>query len=225
MNRIHRLYRKILFDLDGTLTDSGPGIINSVSYALNKYGIRANNEELTAMIGPPLQQSFQIIYGFSNEKASEAVEYYREYFREKGMFENQLYPGITEMLKELFENNRQLYLATSKPTVFARQILQHFKIEYLFDQVVGSNLDGSRVVKPEIIGAVSELTGGLSRDETVMVGDREHDIIGAKAHELDTIAVTYGYGSLEELKSVQPTVVVSSVAELSELLLEGRKRT
>jgi len=153
------------------------------------------------------------------------VEYYREYFRNKGIFDNQLYPGITEMLKQLNENNCQLYIATSKPTVFAKQILQHFKIEQFFQLVIGSNLDGSRVTKSEIIGTVKELAGGLNRDETVMVGDREHDIIGAQAHNLYTIGVAYGYGSLEELKTVQPTAIAGSVAELSILLSEGINST
>lgn len=219
MTRNKPVYRNILFDLDGTLTDSALGVTRSIRYALKKYGIEANPADLTAMIGPPLQEAFQKIYGFSRDQAYQAVEYYREYFREKGIFENQLYQGIPELLSQLQSDQRRIFLATSKPTIFAEKVLDHFSIAKYFTLVIGSNLDGSRVAKTEVIEAVCKLSGGLDRKETVMVGDREQDVIGAQAHQIDTIAVAYGYGSIQELKAVKPMAIAGTVAELRNLLL------
>lgn len=212
-------YNNILFDLDGTLTDSAEGVTRSIRYALQKFGIESRPDDLKSFIGPPLQQSFQIHYGFSEDKALQALNYYRDYFREKGIFQNKLYPQVAETLEELAASGIKLFLATSKPTVFAETVLQNFKINNFFRLVVGSNLDGTRVEKSEIIAFVLKQMGTLDRAETVMVGDREHDIIGARACGLDSIAVTYGYGSLSELTSAGPTHMADSVPELRALLL------
>ncbi len=213
------IYRYIFFDLDGTLTDSAVGITKSVRYALEKYGIKTDPDELKSFIGPPLQLSFQQVYGFSEDEAQEAVEYYRDYYREKGIFENRLYPGIKEMLASLSENGSRLFVATSKPSVFARKILNNYKVESYFDLIIGSNLDGSRIEKAEVIQSLFDEAKKIDRNLTVMVGDRKHDIIGARAHNLDSIAVSYGYGSLEELKASNPLVIVHSVSALSAVLL------
>jgi phosphoglycolate phosphatase len=211
-------YQNILFDLDGTLTDSAEGVVNAISHALEKFGIRFSAEELKSLIGPPLQLSFQKKYGFSEEEVQQAITYYREYFREKGIYENRTYPGIPEMLQQLRSGGARLYLATSKPTVFAEIVLKHFKIDCFFEYAAGSNLDGSRIDKAEVIDHVLGKISSLKKEETVMVGDREHDIIGAKANGLDSVAVTYGYGPPEELTAAGPTYIVHSVDQLAELL-------
>ena len=213
-----RRYVNILFDLDGTLTDSAEGVTRSVQHALKKYNINATADELKPFIGPPLQLSFQEVYGFSEPEANRAVEYYRDYYRDRGIYENRLYPGITEMLIKLQQNGMQLFVATSKPTVFARRVLEHFGVDRYFKLITGSNLDGTRVLKAEVIEAVLNEAGGLPSETTVMVGDREHDVIGARAHNLDSIAVSYGYGPLEELVAAKPSAIVHSVRELTETL-------
>jgi phosphoglycolate phosphatase len=211
----------ILFDLDGTLTDSVEGVTRSVQYALQMYGIEASSEELRSFVGPPLHWSFENNYGFSKSKALQAVEYYREYYREKGIFENRLYPNITEMLDALLKRGADLYVATSKPTVFALQVLQYFKIDRYFTTIAGSNLDGTRVDKSEVIDFVLSNNEDIDKNRAVMVGDRKHDIIGARTCGLGSIAVTYGYGSPIELTTAEPTFIVRSVEELSELLLSA----
>ena len=219
MKKLKQSYKNIIFDLDGTLTDSAPGIKKSALYALKKYNIVPTEDELTQMIGPPLKKSFQNIFGFSAEKTEEVIAHYREYFRDKGIFDNSLYPGVKEMIESLANEGRQLFVATTKATVFAKQVLEYFKIADYFSQVVGSNLDGSHSAKAEIIETIFSLTCGLLKEETVMIGDRKYDITGAKAHQLDSIAVLYGYGTLEELEAAKPTVIVGSLQELNTLLL------
>ncbi|MGM0652398.1 MAG: HAD family hydrolase [Bacillota bacterium] len=212
-------YNHILFDLDGTLTDSAEGVTRSVQYALRQYNIDAALEELRSFIGPPLHQSFIEVYGFSKQEAYRAVEYYRDYYRDMGIFENEVYPGIPELLDNLYQSRKKIYLATSKPVFFAEKILSYFKLDHYFTTIAGSNLDGSRVEKQEVIAHVLENNKMLNIDETVMVGDRKHDIIGARTWNLNSIGVTYGYGSLEELQEAAPTLQATSVPELQELLL------
>jgi len=212
-------FKNILFDLDGTLTDSAAGIILSVSFALQKFGMHREPESLKAFIGPPLKLSFQKECGLSEAEARRAVGYYREYYRERGIFENRLYPGVPEMLEKLNSTGARLYLATSKPTVFAEKILDHFRIARYFTRITGSNLDGSRVEKKEVITEVLSGAEPAEAPQSVMVGDREHDIIGARHCGLASIAVTYGYGSLEELTAACPDYIARSVTDLESLLL------
>ena len=204
----------ILFDLDGTLTDPKVGIINSILYALQKLDIVEESvDELDSFIGPPLRNSFLTRYHLSEFQADKAVSFYREYFTEKGLFENVLYPGIADVLGSLHTKGFQLFVATSKPTVFADQILKHFDLDRYFTSVIGSNLDHSRSDKSEIISyALSEYC--LSQDRSVMVGDKKHDIIGAKNNCIKSIGVTYGYGSLQELLSQQPDLIIHDCVEL-----------
>lgn len=214
-------YEYLLFDLDGTLTDPVLGITNSVMYALKKYGIEVNDRrELYKFIGPPLSDSFENFYGFSKAEAVNAVEYYREYYREKGIFENAVYDGIETLLKTLKDNGRTLLLATSKPKVFAEQILEHFKIAKYFTFVAGSNLDGTRVKKGEVIKYVLENCMNIDLSKAVMIGDREHDIIGAKEAGMDSIGVLFGYGGRDELEKAGADRIVESVAELGRVLLK-----
>jgi len=206
----------ILFDLDGTLTDPMTGITKSVQYALARFGIKVNDlRELLGFIGPPLKGSFQNFYGFSDTQANEAVEIYREYFSKTGLFENEIYPGIPQLLKTLTEQGKKLYLATSKPTVFATQILEHFSISQYFSFVGGSLLSGERVEKEDVIHYVLE-ENKIKKETAVMIGDRSFDIEGAKACGLSSIGVLYGYGNRDEF--LKADAVAESVDELGTLL-------
>ncbi|PSR30478.1 MAG: phosphoglycolate phosphatase [Sulfobacillus benefaciens] len=212
-------YSTILFDLDGTLTDPKVGITKSVQYALSRLGIDAPDlDALTPFIGPPLHIAFQQQYHFNFTQTQLAVQYYREYFSVHGIYENVLYQGIPQLLTSLKENSRNLIVATSKPTAFAQQILCHFGIDQFFDQVVGSNLDGTRSAKTEIVACALRQYPQLPSTDFVMVGDREHDIIGATSNGIDSIGVGYGYGSREELSRANATYIADTVEHLRKLL-------
>ncbi len=203
-----------LFDLDGTLTDPAEGITNSVAYALNKFGIKVDNrEELYKFIGPPLVNSFMEYYGFDKEKAFLAVEIYREYFREKGIFENKLYKNIPLVLETLQQNGKIIVLATSKPEEFAIRILKHFDLFEYFDLVCGATMDEKRSEKSDIIKyALKKLKSPLQN--CVMIGDRCYDILGAKENGISSIGVTYGYGSYEELENSRADYIVEKPIDL-----------
>lgn len=212
------VYDTILFDLDGTLTDPQLGITRSVAYALAKFGITVpDRAALIPFIGPPLHESFARVYGFDRAQAFQAVAYYREYFTDTGLYENAVYPGIPALLADLTAHGRRLVLATSKPTVYATRILEHFHLAHYFTAIAGSNLDGTRTAKADVIAHARSLLA-TPPTRAVMVGDREHDIIGAQANGLDTIAVLFGYGTLNEITAAQPTQTAATVAELATLL-------
>lgn len=211
-------YSTILFDLDGTLTDPKLGITRSVQYALAKFGIAEDDlDKLEPFIGPPLAGSFKDIYSFSDSKSAQAVEYYREYFRDKGMYENEIYAGIRPLLEALVNQGRVLMVATSKPTVFAEKILRYFEIASYFKAVCGSNLDGTRSDKTEIIEHLIQ-EYKLEKSATIMIGDRKHDIIGAHNTGIASIGVGYGYGSESELAAIKPTYCIGTVQELANML-------
>jgi len=210
----------ILFDLDGTITDSQLGITRSAAYALERFGIHIEDPStLKFFVGPPLHDSFVEHYGFSAEEASRAVDTYREYYREKGIFENEVYPGVPEMLQRLKENDRRIIMATSKPTVFARRILEHFSLDGYFSYVSGAELSGVRNNKDEVIEYALEQCGITDRSQCVMVGDRKHDIIGAKKTGLASIGVLYGYGDRPELETAGADRIAEDVDELVDILL------
>lgn len=213
------MYQTILFDLDGTLTDSGQGILNSVAYALEKMGIEEpDTANLNRFIGPPLYESFSRFYQLSPEDTQSAVDAFRVYFKEKGMFENQLYPGIIPLLEELRTAGKTLVIATSKPEIFAKQILEHFGISHYFDVIAGASLDSSRISKADVIGyAINQLEAFPKH--AVMIGDREHDIEGARRHQLPAIGVLYGYGSKQEFEKAGATMIVETVQDLKRVLL------
>lgn len=214
------MYQTILFDLDGTLTDPGEGITNSVAYALEKFEIKnEDRSQLYKFIGPPLKDSFMEFYGFSEEDALKAIAYYRERFREKGMFENKVYDGIVELLPKLQKAGKKLIIATSKPEEFTLTILKHFDLLQYFDFVAGATMDGSRSEKTEIIQYALEHCQIENLDETVMVGDRKFDILGAKANGIDSIGVLFGYGSLEELEMAGATYIADSPEMVEKLVL------
>jgi len=210
----------ILFDLDGTLTDPKIGITKSVQYALKECGIMvANTDDLCPFIGPPLRESFKKFYGFDDVGAEDAVVKYREYFSEKGIYENTIYDGIVEMLQALKSTHKILILATSKPTVYAEKILEHFNIYDYFTFISGSELDGSRSKKSEVIQYALEQSNISDLNDIVMVGDREHDILGAKEIGISSIGVLFGYGDSNELNKAGADIIVGSVKELTEKLL------
>ncbi len=210
----------LLFDLDGTLTDPKEGILNSILYALNKKGIHeVNPEELVCFIGPPLHLSFQKRYHLSEPEAFEMVGLFREYFAEKGIYENSIYPGVFELLRELKNRRKTLALATSKPTHFAKQVIDYFKIAGFFDFIAGANIDGSRTDKKEVVAFALELTGNKPKNEYLMIGDREHDVRGAHFHSVEACWVNYGYGDEKIVLLEKPEFICHSVAELAELLL------
>lgn len=208
-------YEYALFDLDGTLTDPGEGITKSVQYALAKFGINVENrQELFCFIGPPLHESFEVYYGFSRPDAMKAVDDYREYYAVKGIFENLVYDGIPEVLEKLQKNGVKICLATSKPEVFAKQILEHFDLDGYFTAVAGSEMDGTRTKKAEVVERALMLLGNPDVKDCVMIGDREHDVLGGAAHGLDTIGVLFGYGSREELERAGATCIAATPAEI-----------
>lgn len=210
----------ILFDLDGTLTDPMVGITRSVQHALRAYGIEEEDlKKLYPFIGPPLKDSFMKYYGFPEAQAEEAIEKYREYFRVTGIFENKVYDGIEDMLRELKARDGILLVATSKPEEFAMQILEHFHLSQYFDYVCGASMDEKRVKKGEVIGYALERAGIGQVDEAVMVGDREHDVIGAHENGMDCVGVLFGYGSREELEEAGAGETAGTVEELQEILL------
>lgn len=209
------MYHTILFDLDGTLTDSGPGITNSVAYALKKWDIIENDINiLKKFVGPPLDASFAKYYGFSKEKCVQAIQYYREYYLTKGIYENQVYDGMEDLLKWLRDTGRRAIVATSKPEPSAIHVLEYFHIDSYFDIIAGATMDGSRVEKSDVIRYALDRAGIRDLSGVVMVGDRENDIQGAKANGLDSIGVLYGYGSREELEEAGAMQIAETVEDL-----------
>jgi phosphoglycolate phosphatase len=218
-------YKIILFDLDGTISNPKVGITKSVQYALQKMGIvESDFDKLKCFIGPPLQVSFAEYYNFDDEDIQKAINFYRDRFKEKGMFENKLYSNIPLLLKSLKEQKYTLVVATSKPTVFSEQILKYFNIDQYFDLIVGSNLDGTRTSKTDIIQYILNKYKDHQPDDFIIVGDRKHDIIGAKNIGIDSIGVTYGYGSLEEISQSKPTYIVQTVEQVKDLLMGSKVR-
>ncbi|OPJ60499.1 HAD family hydrolase [Clostridium oryzae] len=208
-------YKYILFDLDGTLTDSKEGIINAVQHALKKYGIVEEDvQSLEKFIGPPLKDSFMEFCNFSEEKAEEATKYYREYYKEKGLFENKVYEGVIELLDKLNILKFVLIVATSKPEIFAKRILKHFNLDKYFTDIVGSNMDNTRSKKGQVIKYVIEKHRISDLSSVLMIGDRKHDMIGAKQNNIDAMGITYGYGSYEELQKAGADYIEGSVEEV-----------
>ncbi len=214
------MYHIILFDLDGTISDPGIGITNSVAYALEKFNIKVKERtELYKFIGPPLQDSFAQFYGFNEKECENAITYYREYFKERGLYENELYDGMEQLLKDIRNAGKKVILATSKPEKFAVEILKYFKIEQYFDTIAGATMDSSRSKKADVIAYALKESGIEDLSSVVMVGDREHDIFGAKENGIASIGVLYGYGDREELQNAGALHIVETVDELKDLLL------
>ncbi|MGT2911297.1 HAD family hydrolase [Streptococcus cameli] len=212
------MYQTILFDLDGTLTDSSLGITNSVAYALEKMGITVPpKQNLLTFIGPPLAESFQANFGLSEETVREAIALYREYFAEKGIYENQLYPDVLQTLKTLKEEGKTIILATSKPEPFARIILDYFELSSYFDEIVGASLDGRLSEKGDVIREALHRATISEPATCLMVGDRKHDIIGAHTNHMNSVGVLYGFGSKEELQTAGATYLIQTLPDILKL--------
>ncbi len=211
-------YALVLFDLDGTLIDPTVGITKSVQYALNHFGISEDPANLRHFIGPPLPYSFATTYGFDETQAWEAVAKYREYFAAQGMYESLVYPGIPALLAALQAAGQQAAVVTAKPAHFAVPIIAHFGLAPYFGQIIGPDLNLANADKALLIGEALRHYPAIAPEQVVMVGDRKHDILGAQARAIDSIGVTYGAGTAEEIAAAQPTYQVASVAALAALL-------
>ena len=215
--------RTILFDLDGTLTDPKEGITRCIRYALQQLQVESPPlNQMTWCIGPPLKSSFANLLNTQDDDILKpAIDYYRERFSQIGIFENKLYPGVTSSLETLGVNGINLFLATSKPRIFARQILAHFNLARFFVQAYGSELDGRWSDKGELIAHMIDQEG-LDPPTTMMVGDRIHDIDGGKQNSIITAAVTYGYGTPEEIKAANPDYIFDSLTALTQAVLRNK---
>lgn len=209
----------IFFDLDGTLTDPAEGLTNSIAFALARHGIVIEDKmSLQRHIGPPLFDTFENEYGFSHEEAAQCVDDFREYFRPKGIFENKVFPGIPEMLQRLIALGKQLYVATSKPELFANQILDHFDLSQYFEVVAGGTMDESLIQKPDILRCALKRAKITKTDTCVMIGDRRHDILGGHEVGMRAIGILYGYGSREELSAAGADAIADNLDELIEII-------
>lgn len=210
--------KNILLDLDGTLTDPKVGITTSARYGLAKVGhVVAEDVDLDWIIGPPLKASLAKILNveLDDDLAEQALIGYRERFSVTGLFENQVYPEVDVTLKSLKARGFNLFLATAKPTIYAKKILVHFNLSHYFDEIYGSELSGERTNKGDLIAYILDQEQ-LSPSECLMVGDREYDILGARRHGIETIAVEYGYGSASEIDAAQPKARIQHFKQLLE---------
>ena len=229
----------VLFDLDGTITDSGPGIIKAAMLALEHFGIRENDEERKRLfVGPPLDRSFMDRYGLSKDQAWEAIGVFREYYNDKGVFENSVYPGMDALLKELKDNGLVLAIASSKPQPLIHKVLSHFELEKYFDVIVGCELDGTRSTKSEVVKEVLSRLSDIARKrnmldcsdadpeekvsevikKSVMVGDRFYDAEGAHAFEIPCIGVLYGYGTRKEMEDAHADYIAETVEDIGRII-------
>ena len=209
------MFDYIFFDLDGTIVNSKEGVTTSVSYSLEKLNAPALNEEtLEKFIGPPLVDSYIKYCGFDRNKALDAINKYREYYSVTGIYKFKLYDGIREMLLSLKENGKKVYIATSKPEIYAKKILEKANIIDLFDDVFGATFDSSRVKKQDVLKYAFSSLGLNDFSKTVLVGDTVFDVLGAKEVGISSLAVTYGYENEQSLVTSEPDFLVNSVAEI-----------
>lgn len=213
------MFDTVLFDLDGTLTNPFEGITNSIIYALDKFGVEvADRNSLSPFIGPPLVNSFKSVYGFSQADADRAVAFYREFFAEKGIFQNEVYDGVHGLLKELKERGKKIVLATSKPDVFAVRIVAHFGLDRYLSHIAGATLDGTRGEKGDVIAHAIKIARITDLDGAIMVGDRKYDALGARENGLKCIGVTYGFGSRQELEDAKADFIVDCPRDILEII-------
>lgn len=209
-----------IFDLDGTLTDSAPGIINSIRYAVNKLGYREMTDaELRSCVGPPLAEHIMKLLNISEASSLEFLKAYREYFAKKGIYENNVYPGVLDMLACLRKSGVRLMLCTGKPEPYAREVLRHFSLITYFDDVLGPTFEGKYNDKAEGLAELLRRSGAVN---CIMAGDRQYDIIAARANRISSAGVLWGYGSKEELNASGADYMVNSPLELVELIQNSR---
>ena len=212
------MYDLIMFDLDGTLVNSEEGVTKSVQYALNAFGIEENNQDnLRRFIGPPLVDAFMNFYDMTEEDALSSVKKYRERYSKIGVYENELFDGVINLLKTLKDSGKKLALATSKPHVFAREVLKSFNLTEFFDILVGAEFDGTRNDKADVIEEVLRQAGEYKNP--IMIGDRKHDVEGARKNGVDFIGVSFGFAPEGEFKEFGVDKVADNFKELLEFLL------
>lgn len=215
----------LFFDLDGTISDSADGIINSVIYALTKMGLEAPpRENLYHFIGPPLIRTFCEDYHLSREKGLEVVEFYREYYNAKGIYECKMYDGVDAVLRELRQEGFGLVLATSKPTVMAKRVVEYFGLSDFFDLISGPELDGTRNEKHEVIAHAMERLGITDPRRCVMIGDRKYDVLGAEKCGMNCVGALWGFGSKQELLEAGAAEIVEFPRELPDVLQKSLKK-
>ncbi len=212
-------YEVLLFDLDGTITDTGPGIRNSVAYALEKQGICVDDmSKLNRFVGPPLIDSFKNFYGMNEEQANRAVADYRSIYAEKGIYENNIYDGMRELLKALYEKGKTLAVATSKPEGFAKLVIDDLGLSPYFKYVAGADMEGTRNKKSKVIEYALEVCGVTDKNKVIMIGDTRFDILGARECGIDSLGILFGYGSREELEEAGATYIVNNVCDIADAL-------
>jgi len=215
------MIKNVFFDLDGTITDSREGIINGFEYALNYFGIKLEDRKYAEkFIGPSLAESFKNEYKFDEEKTELAVAKYREYYSRIGLKENKLYDGLKELIIDLANNNINVILATAKPQVFSEQILENFEIKQYFKFISGATMDATRNKKGDIIKYALDNLEPINLKECIMVGDRKHDVTGAKENNMKCIGVTYGFGTEEELRNAGAEYIAHNAEELKNIILK-----
>ena len=208
--------KAIFFDLDGTLTDSGEGIINCATLALEHYGLPVpSREEMRVFVGPPLDQTL-MKFGVPADKTTEAIEVFRSRYMTVGKFENFPYPGVREMLEGLQKAGHRLFVATSKPEVLANEVLEHFGLAHYFELICGATLDNSRVHKADVIEYLLQQAAGM--ENIMMVGDTDFDVIGAAAHKIPCVGVSWGYGLVKDMVAAGACAIVDTPEELLVLL-------
>lgn len=214
-------FEYILFDLDGTITDSGEGITKAVQYSLKHFDILVDDlSDLQKFIGPPLKHSYIKFYDFDDKKAEIGIIKFREYYSDKGIFENKLYDGIIEVLEELNKNNKKIILATSKPEVYAKQILEYFNIDKYFSVIAGADFEETRVNKGDVIKYALNKADIKDLSKVIMIGDREHDIIGAKENNIKSIGVLYGFGDVIELTQARADYISKTPQDILDIILK-----
>jgi phosphoglycolate phosphatase len=218
------MYKTIMFDLDGTITDTGLGITNAVMYALEKFDIKtADRTQLYKFIGPPLRDSFRNFYGFSDEQAEIAVKYYREYYSVKGLYENEIYDGIETLLEKLYNSGKTIVTATSKPEEYAVKIIERLGISKYFTYIAGADMEGKRGSKSDVIRYVLETCNIFDFSEVVMIGDREFDVKGSAEFGIDCIGILFGYGNYDELKNAGAKYIASTADEICSFIMNNEK--
>ncbi len=214
------MYKHIFFDLDGTLSNPRKGVVHSYQYALKKLSIdEPDDEEFDSFIGPSLHKVFSERFDLDEEETNAAISYWREYFGEKGVFENELYDEVEDLLADLVKNGRNVSLVTTKPYVHAVTTVEYFRIRPLFRRIFGSNLDGSMSEKTDLVARALKEHGITDRKSVVMIGDRDLDIIGAKNNDISSIGVLYGFGKKSELENAEAKHLATTVSQLSDILL------
>lgn len=213
-------YKSLLFDLDGTITDSSEGIINSIVYALEKMDVTITDRDvLKKFVGPPLMDSYKKYFGFTNKEAELGLKLFREYFTEKGIYENRLFDGMDNLLQDLCRSGYELVLATSKPIHFAERILEYFDIKKYFSYISACPIDEANTTKIDVMKSALKMTSSNNKEEILMIGDTSFDINGAKICGIDSMGVLYGTDSAEELKNA--TYLAKDVEEIRSILIEN----